>query len=62
MPLIKSASQEAFRRNAQEMMKAGHPRDQSLAAAGRIQREARSEADAVLRRQAKAHRGKSRGG
>lgn len=38
MPLIKSPTKEAFSSNVGEMIKAGHPRDQSLAAAYRIQR------------------------
>ena len=33
MPLIKSGSKEAFSSNVGEMIKAGHPRDQALAAA-----------------------------
>ncbi len=41
MPLIKSKSKKAFRTNVREMIRAGHPRDQSLAAAYRIQREGR---------------------
>jgi hypothetical protein len=40
MPLIKSSSPEAFRSNVSEMIKAGHSRDQSLAAAFRAKREA----------------------
>jgi len=38
MPLIHSASKDAFSSNVAEMMKAGHPQAQSLAAAYRVQR------------------------
>src|ERR1700733_14170651 len=38
MPLIKSKSKQAFKQNVSEMIKAGHPQDQSLAAAYSIQR------------------------
>jgi hypothetical protein len=38
MPLIQSDSQEAFEKNVAEMIKAGHSRDQALAAAYEIQR------------------------
>jgi len=40
MPLQKSASQEAFKTNLKEMLAAGHPKDQSLAAAYATQRKA----------------------
>jgi len=33
MPLIKSKSKKAFKKNVSEMVDAGHPLDQSLAAA-----------------------------
>ena len=42
MPLIRSGSDAAFRSNVAEMIKAGHPRDQSLAAAFRNQRQYRA--------------------
>lgn len=38
MPLVKSPSKEAFKTNVAEMIRAGHPRDQSLAAAYRVKR------------------------
>jgi hypothetical protein len=38
MPLIKSGSQEAFKSNVAEMVKAGHPQKQALAAAYSNQR------------------------
>lgn len=38
MPLVKSRSDAAFKTNVSEMIQAGHPRDQSLAAAYRIKR------------------------
>lgn len=41
MPLIKSASDKARQKNIHEMVKAGHPISQSVAAAYRIQREAK---------------------
>ncbi|HWZ35874.1 MAG TPA: hypothetical protein VNW51_06915, partial [Mucilaginibacter sp.] len=40
MPLIKSTSKQAFNHNVSEMIKAGHPRDQALAASYSEQREA----------------------
>lgn len=40
MPLIKSPTKQARDRNVAEMIKAGHPRDQALAAAYRMQRQA----------------------
>ena len=42
MPLIKSKSDAAFKSNVAEMIKAGHPRDQALAAAYHNQREAKA--------------------
>lgn len=42
MPLEKSSSEAAFRRNVAEMINADHPRDQALAAAYRIKRERRA--------------------
>jgi hypothetical protein len=42
MPLNKSRSDQAFRQNVSEMIRAGHPRDQALAAAYRIKAEARA--------------------
>lgn len=47
MPLIKSASKEAFSDNVREMMHAGHPQDQALAAAYRIKREKRAKGGKV---------------
>ena len=41
MPLDKSGSKQAFSRNVSEMMKAGHPQKQALAAAYNIQAKAR---------------------
>ena len=38
MPLNKSTSEAAFKSNVAEMIRAGHPRDQALAAAYRVQR------------------------
>lgn len=38
MPLIHSKSKEAFNENVAEMIKAGHPRDQALAAAYNVKR------------------------
>lgn len=40
MPLKKSATREAFSYNVSEMMHAGHPQKQALAAAYRIKRQA----------------------
>lgn len=40
MPLIKSPSKKARDKNVSEMIKAGHPRDQALAVAYRVQRQA----------------------
>ena len=42
MPLIQSDSQEAFEKNVAEMIKAGHPKDEALAAAYEIQRKNKS--------------------
>lgn len=42
MPLEKSNSDAAFKSNVSEMVKAGHPQDQALAAAYRIKREKRA--------------------
>lgn len=39
MPLTKSDTKEAFKKNVAEMMHSGHPQDQSLAAAYSVQRE-----------------------
>lgn len=47
MPLIKSASKEAFSENVSEMMHAGHPQDQALAAAYRVKREKRAKGGKV---------------
>jgi len=41
MPLTKSSSDTAFRGNVSEMIRAGHPRDQALAAAYRVKRHGR---------------------
>jgi hypothetical protein len=41
MPLIKSASKEAVSKNISEMRKAGHPLNQSIAAALNNQRRAK---------------------
>lgn len=38
MPLIKSSSDAAFKTNVAEMIRAGHPRDQALAASYRVKR------------------------
>jgi|HubBroStandDraft_2_1064218.scaffolds.fasta_scaffold2641401_2 ribosomal protein L12E/L44/L45/RPP1/RPP2 len=38
MPLIKSKSKEAFNENVSEMIKAGHPQNQAVAAAYSIKR------------------------
>ena len=42
MPLLKSKSDAAFKTNVSEMIRAGHPRDQALAAAYRVRRQARA--------------------
>lgn len=42
MPLIKSKSEPAFKQNVSEMIRAGHPRDQALAAAYRNQRQSKA--------------------
>lgn len=39
MPLIKGKSRKAFERNVAEMVRAGHPTDQALAAAYQVARE-----------------------
>lgn len=39
MPLIKSKSEKAFHKNIREMVKAGHPVKQAVAAAYSTQRE-----------------------
>ncbi|HEX8838727.1 MAG TPA: hypothetical protein VF748_17425 [Candidatus Acidoferrum sp.] len=41
MPLERGSSNTTRSRNAHEMMRAGHPRDQALAAAYRQQRKSR---------------------
>jgi hypothetical protein len=41
MPLIKSKSQKAFHSNIREMVKAGHPVKQAVAAAYATQRKAK---------------------
>lgn len=41
MPLERSASKEAFSRNVSDMIRAGHPRAQAVAAAYSTQRRAR---------------------
>jgi hypothetical protein len=40
MPLIKSKGEKAFHKNIQEMVKAGHPVKQAVAAAYETKREA----------------------
>jgi len=40
MPLIKSKSEKAFKSNVSEMVKAGHPLKQALAASYSVKREA----------------------
>lgn len=40
MPLIKSKTDQAFKSNIREMIKAGHPQDQAVAAAYATQRKA----------------------
>lgn len=40
MPLIRSSSHKAFAKNVSEMVKAGHPQKQALAAAYQMQRSA----------------------
>lgn len=47
MPLIKSKSDAAFKSNVAEMVKAGHPQDQALAAAYRVKREKRADGGRV---------------
>lgn len=47
MPLEKSSSDQAFRNNVAEMINAGHPQNQALAAAYRIKREKRAKGGAV---------------
>ena len=42
MPLKKSASKAAFKSNVREMVKAGHPQRQAVAAAYATQRKAKS--------------------
>ena len=42
MPLIKSAGDKARSSNIREMVKAGHPQKQAIAAAYNVQREAKS--------------------
>ena len=44
MPLIKSASKDALSKNISEMIKAGHPKDQAVAAAYATKRKAMSNA------------------
>jgi hypothetical protein len=39
MPLLDSGTKEAFKKNVAEMVKAGHPLDQALAAAYKTARE-----------------------
>ena len=41
VPLIKSKSKKAFSENVREMVKAGHPVDQSVAAAYSVKRKAK---------------------
>jgi len=43
MPLIKKASEKAFHSNVKEMVKAGHPVKQAVAAAYATQRKAQKE-------------------
>ena len=40
MPLIKSSSDEAFKKNVAEMVHSGHPQNQAVAAAYETKREA----------------------
>lgn len=47
MPLIKSSSKKAFSDNVSEMMHAGHPQAQALAAAYRIKREKRADGGSI---------------
>lgn len=49
MPLIHSKSKEAFSKNVAEMMHAGHPQKQAVAAAYNVQRHAKKD-DADERR------------
>lgn len=44
MPLIRSSSPKAFKKNAGEMVKSGHPQRQALAAAYQMQRSAAGKA------------------
>lgn len=48
MPLIKSKSKQAFNQNVSEMIKAGHPQDQSLAAAYSIQRKSHASGGDIM--------------
>src|SRR5438445_2709065 len=41
MPLQRGSSDSVFKSNVSEMIRAGHPRDQSLAAAYRVKRQGR---------------------
>jgi len=43
MPLVKSASEKAVSRNIREMVKAGHPHKQAVAAALDTQRRAKAQ-------------------
>lgn len=47
MPLVKGSSQKTVSHNIREMVNAGHPRDQAIAAALSVAREARAEGGAV---------------
>lgn len=47
MPLQHSSSEAAFKSNVAEMIRAGHPRDQALAAAYRVKRERRAAGGAL---------------
>lgn len=47
MPLTKSSSKAAFSRNVSEMVRAGHPQRQALAAAYRTQRAARADGGGI---------------
>lgn len=47
MPLEKSSSDAAFRENVREMVNAGHPQQQALAAAYRIKRQRRADGGRV---------------
>jgi hypothetical protein len=46
MPLVKSASKEAFRKNVKAEMQAGKPQKQALAVAYSVKREAQKPAPA----------------